>query len=77
MSVKLPQQQTKYLAFLGLGGELLILMFGGAYLGQMLDQQYSLKGFGVIGMLLLGFITWVIHLIFLIRRLENAQKDPK
>jgi F0F1-type ATP synthase assembly protein I len=77
MTIKPPQQQTKYLAFLGLGSELLILMFGGAYLGQILDQKYALKGFGVIGMLLIGFITWVIHLIFLIRRLENAQKDSK
>ena len=68
--------KSKYLVFVGMGFELVGLILGSAYLGHLLDQNYDLKGLGVVGLSVLGLGGWLTHVILLSKRLEKEDEKP-
>lgn len=61
------------LMFVGVGFELLILVMGFIYLGQIIDETYKTKGLATIVCIFLALISWVVHLIHLLKRWEKLK----
>ena len=66
---------NKYLVFMGSGFELLGIILGAVYVGQIVDKTYSLNGIGTLVFILAGFFGWVYHLIVLLKKLMNSDED--
>jgi hypothetical protein len=67
----------KGLVFLGMGFELLGLILGGLYLGQTIDKVMNWPGYGVAGVVICCLVSWLIHLIFMLKKFMNeAENDP-
>lgn len=60
---------------MGLGFELVGLILGGLYLGQALDDHYGTRGIMVLVILVSCLVSWFIHLIFLLKRLEKISEN--
>lgn len=67
------------IVFLGMGFELLGLILGGLYIGQVIDKEMNWPGYGVALLVVLCLISWLVHLFVLLRRFmkdsENDQTD--
>lgn len=66
---------NRYLVFMGLGFELVGLIIGGLYLGQLLDAQMGTRGIMVLVILVSCLVSWFIHLIFLLKRVEKISEN--
>lgn len=64
--------KNKYLVFVGIGAELVVLETGLVFAGRYFDQTYGTKGLGVAGGCILGLVLWVFHLMALV----NKTKSP-
>lgn len=62
---------NRYLVFMGLGFELVGLIIGGIYLGQLLDAHFGTRGIMVLVILASCLVSWFIHLVFLLKRVEK------
>ena len=60
------------LIFMGMGFELVGIVLASHYLGSMLDIRFSLGGLGIAGALLLGLVGWVMHIVYLLMRMQRA-----
>lgn len=58
--------------FMGMGFEVIGAILGGYFLGQLIDAKYNYFG-GYGGPLFsgIGLVGWMIHLIWLVRKLEK------
>lgn len=66
----------KGLVFMGMGFELVGLILGCLYLGQELDKQMLWPGYSVATLVIFGLISWMVHLIYLLRRfMEDGGPD--
>ncbi|MBT4760199.1 MAG: hypothetical protein HOO06_00755 [Bdellovibrionaceae bacterium] len=64
--------------FIGLGFELLVLVLGGLYIGEKVDQIYDLGGYGVLIVLAACLISWTVHFVFLIKKfMADAEEFEK
>ncbi len=68
---------NKYLIFTSMGFELVGIMLACIYLGQMIDQTYQTKGFGLVALMFIGLFSWLLHMIMLLRRLQKDDPDDK
>lgn len=60
---------------MGMGFELLGLVLGGFYVGQAIDKEFSWPGYGVAIMVIAGLISWLTHLIFMLKRFMQDSSD--
>jgi hypothetical protein len=67
----------KGLVFLGMGFELLGLILGGLYLGKAIDEQMGWPGYGVALLVVVCMVSWMIHLIFLLKRFMADSEDDQ
>ena len=65
----------KGLVFMGMGFELLGLVLGGYYLGDVIDKHMAWPGYGVAGLIVICMIGWMFHLIFLLKRFMADESD--
>lgn len=56
------KSKSKYLVFVGLASEIVVLVLLGLEIGSYLDKKYQLSGLGVAGGAALGIIIWLVHL---------------
>lgn len=68
--------KSKYLVFSAIGFELVGIMLACIFIGHYLDEQYGLKGLGLIGLSVLGLVGWLIHVVQLLRRIESSESEP-
>lgn len=68
---------NKGLVFLGMGFELLGLILGGLYVGQTIDKVMKWPGYGVALMVICGLISWLIHLIFMLKKFMRDTQDDQ
>ncbi|MFN7728913.1 MAG: AtpZ/AtpI family protein [Bdellovibrio sp.] len=67
---------SRYLVFASMGLELVGLVIGCLYIGQVLDEKFGTKGLMVIFFSVASLVGWFIHLVFLLKRIEKlAEKD--
>lgn len=64
----------KYLIFASMGFELVGLIVGGVYLGQILDKEFGTKGLLLMSITIVSLIGWFIHLLFLLKRMEKLDE---
>ena len=64
---------NKYLVFTAMGFELVGLILGSVYVGQILDSKYELKGLGMVGLSMLALAGWIFHIVQLAKKLENSK----
>lgn len=68
----------KLLVFSAMGIELVGAIVGAVLVGQWIDGTYQLKGIGVLSLSIGALVGWLIHIIILLKKLEekeSAQKD--
>ncbi len=62
--------------FLGMGFEVLGAIAGGYYLGHAIDAKYNAFGsYGGPLLAVLGLVGWMIHLIWIVRKLEKEDES--
>lgn len=64
-----------YLIFVGIGTELLGIILSMAWLGIELDDYFGTKGLMVVFLSILGLISWLLHLIYLVKTLQKREKS--
>ena len=65
----------KELIFTGVVFELFGLCLGGFYLGDLIDQHMGWKNFAAPFMVLLLFVGWIVHLIYLLKQYEKDESN--
>jgi F0F1-type ATP synthase assembly protein I len=69
---------NKYIIFASIGFELVGIMLASIYLGLLIDKTYQTKGIGLVALMLVGLISWLTHVVLLLRRIEkNNSKDAE
>lgn len=66
---------NKYLVFVGMGIELVGIIGGCLYVGQLLDQHFQSKGLIMVGLSAAGLGGWLYQIILLTRQIENSEKN--
>lgn len=61
----------KYLLFGSMGFELIGIILGGYYLGELLDQKYNSNGIIFVGLSIIGLIGWLIRIIWLVKKFDK------
>lgn len=64
-------RRNKWLVTSVLGFELTGIIVGSVFLGRFLESIYPAKGLIIALLLVAGFISWLIHTIFLIKKIEK------
>jgi hypothetical protein len=65
----------KYIIFASIGFELVGLIIGCFYLGQVLDEKYHSKGMIFVGLSFAALIGWLWRVIWLLKRLQKEEDD--
>ena len=69
--------KNKYIVFIGMGVELVGLVLGSLYVGKLVDDYFSAKGVITILTLLLCLVSWFVHFLYLVKRIEKVNSDKK
>lgn len=69
-------KKENMLVFTGMGFELLGLILTSLFLGQHIDKKFSWSGLATVCLSLVALISWFIHLIVLLKRLQNSSLPP-
>ena len=70
------KKKLRGLVFVGMGFELLGLMLGALYIGQILDEKLESQGIYTAILSFTALIIWVYHLVLLIKKFQN-ENDRK
>ncbi len=68
---------NKGILFLGMSAELLGLILGAAYLGDLIDKHYQWKGLATAGLIVLSLFSWLTRLVFLIKKMNNEDSSSE
>jgi len=63
----------KQLVFAGLGIELISLILAAVWIGPKLDTYFETKGIIFIILLIIVLVGWFVRLIFLLKKLNQAE----
>lgn len=69
--------KNRMAVFAGVGFELIALLLSGAFLGQYLEKRFPSQGFLTAGLVILALVGWMVHLIVLLRRMDENSPDQK
>ncbi len=68
----------KYLVFASIGFELVGLVIGCYYLGQVLDEKYQTKGLIFVIMTFFAILGWLVRVLWLLRKFQkNEEAEEK
>jgi membrane protein DedA with SNARE-associated domain len=67
----------RYIIFASIGFELVGLIVGSYYLGQMLDEQYHSGGLIFVGISLACLVGWLVRVIWMLRRIEKEDEKAE
>lgn len=68
-------QKNGMAAFISIGFEIIGILLIAAWLGSWLDTAYELKGMGTAGLVILGLVGWLVHLLYMLKDLDNDQSE--
>jgi F0F1-type ATP synthase assembly protein I len=60
-----------------MGFEIIGVVIVAMYVGQWLDEKYHLGGLGLVGMIVIGFIGWLTHVLVAVRGFDAADKKAE
>jgi F0F1-type ATP synthase assembly protein I len=67
-------KSNRYLVFMSMGFELVGLVLGALWVGQKMDQYFGTKGIMLIVMVFGCMTSWILHLVFLLKRIESLEE---
>ena len=59
--------------FVGMGFEIVGLLLVGVWAGAYFDKKFNLQGMATAGLVVLALILWFLHLLQLIKNINNDQ----
>lgn len=66
----------KYLIFISIGFELVGIILAAFYIGEKLDETYHTKGLAFVGLAIMGLISWLIRVVWMLNKIQkNEDKD--
>ena len=65
--------RNQYLIFAAMGIELVSIIMATLWLGQKIDEIYGFEGKAGIILSLIGLVGWLLHIVFLLKKLENHE----
>lgn len=68
---------NKYIIFTAMGVELVGLILGSLYLGQLLDEHYKTQGLIMVAFSLASLAGWLFHIVILAKGLEKNSKPEE
>lgn len=66
---------NKYIAFAGIGFELVGLIILSVYLGEYLETTIPSKGLWVAGLILVSLVGWFIHVVSMLKNIQKQKPD--
>ena len=67
-------KSNKYIVFTAMGLELVGLILGSLYVGQLLDKKFQSQGLIMVGLSLASLAGWLFHIVVLAKSLEKNAK---
>ena len=64
----------KYLVFASIGFELVGLVIGCYYLGQILDEKFQTKGLIFVILTFFAIIAWLVRVIWLLKKFQKEDE---
>lgn len=64
-------KNNRYIVFTAMGFELVGLMLAAVFIGKKIDDQYGLKGLGLIALSVLALAGWLVHIVALVKQIEK------
>ena len=61
--------------FIGLGFELAALVIAALLIGEKIDKQFNLNGLGSAGLIMVCFLSWIVHFVVLLKRFQDSLED--
>lgn len=68
---------NRYIIFAAMGAELVGLILGSLYLGQILDEKFQTQGLIMVGLSLVCLAGWLFHIVVLAKSLEKNAKSEE
>jgi F0F1-type ATP synthase assembly protein I len=62
---------------ISMGFEIIGVVLVAVYVGQWLDDKYHLGGLGLVGLIVIGFVGWLTHVLVAVRSLDDSKSDQK
>lgn len=63
----------KYLIFISIGFELVGIILAAFYIGEKLDERYHTKGLAFIGLAVVGLISWLVRVVWLLNKIQKSE----
>jgi len=67
------QKKNPLTTLLGVSFELVAVVVAAVFLGPWLDQKFGWDGWGLPGLIVLGFAGWVFRIIVVLKALEPPE----
>ena len=67
----------KGVVFIGMGFELLGLILGGLFLGNIIDKEMQWPGYGLAVCVIAGLVSWVVHLVVMLKKFMDETDDSE
>lgn len=64
----------KYIIFATIGFELVGLIIGSYFLGEMLDKQLKTNGLAFVFLSLACLVGWLVRVVWLLQRMQKAEE---
>lgn len=69
------ENSSNYLVFVGIGAELIGIEIAAVYVGMSIDKKMGWEGYALTGLLLIGLVGWLLHVIKMLQRFDQQEKE--
>jgi preprotein translocase subunit Sss1 len=61
---------------MSMGFEIVGVVFFAIFVGRWLDGKYNLNGLATAGLIAVGFVGWLVHVILIAKQLQSPEAAP-
>lgn len=63
----------KAAVLISMGFEIVGIVLAAVWIGGWIDERYNWGGLGLVAAIVLGFVGWLLHVILILRTLEQSE----